>query len=75
MALYLDDLGKLRGGGMALDMDKETKGAWIIHHSRKIISDTTLRTNTFVKKTSTNRVSKVQIPPGEDISRLVTANL
>lgn len=25
---------------MALNLDKETKGAWIIHHSRKIISDT-----------------------------------
>jgi len=25
---------------MSLDLDKETKGAWIIHHSRKIISDT-----------------------------------
>jgi hypothetical protein len=23
-----------------MDLDKETKGAWIIHHSRKIISDT-----------------------------------
>jgi hypothetical protein len=24
-----------------MDLDKETKGSWIIHHSRKIISDTT----------------------------------
>lgn len=24
-----------------MELDKETKGAWIIHHSRKIISDTT----------------------------------
>ncbi|WP_439890049.1 hypothetical protein ACS7SF_12310 [Ralstonia sp. 25C] len=28
------------GKGMALSLDKETTGAWIIHHSRKIISDT-----------------------------------
>jgi len=24
---------------MALDLDKETSGAWIVHHSRKIVSD------------------------------------
>lgn len=38
-------------------------------------TDKALRATMFAKKTSTNSVSKVQIPPGEEISRLLTANL